>query len=99
MRKWGEEEGNLPTIPLDSPIDTKVIVWNNGNKHPLKRYLYKVEKNGNRLHGYTYLCFNHGVSSFSADSDFDHYKINWDNCVLYENEEQYRRLCKELCDD
>lgn len=59
------------------PIDTKVLVWDNGNeKNKRKRYFKEFDNFGNIV------CFSSGRTSWSTNGDSD----TWDNYEVVEND-------------
>lgn len=75
--KWLNAEHNPYTIPLDTPIDTKVLVSMNGQNW-YKRYFAGFDKTCE----ISYLAYDGGNTSWSAEGDTTH----WKHCKLAEEE-------------
>lgn len=76
--EWLNEEYNTYTIPLDTPIDTKVLVSNDGN-HWEKRYFSHFSKDEHR----PYVCLYGGITSWVTTST-----ANWEYCKLWSEAEE-----------
>lgn len=78
--KWLKEEHNLYTIPLDTPIDTKVLVSDRGEVWH-RRYFAGFGEDEKE----PYLAFPDGASSWSSESSGT---IAWRYCKLAEGSEK-----------
>ena len=68
---WERKEVDWSKVP----VDTKVLVMNEGNKYWRKRHFKKYEAG-------KYYTFNDGKTSFTNTSN-----MYWNKCVLYEGNE------------
>lgn len=73
-KKWLNEERNPYSIPLDTPVDTKVLVSIDG-KHWEKRYFSHFEKQDTLMQ---YACFRDGATSWVTTST-----VRWEYCKLW----------------
>lgn len=74
--EWLNKEHNQYSIPADTPVDTKVLVSNDGEEW-FKRYFshfYKDDPN-------PYVCFRDGASSWNARGYY-----HWQYCKLWEGD-------------
>lgn len=76
--EWLNEEHNTYTIPLDTPIDTKVLVSNDGNRWQ-KRYFSHFNNDEHR----PYACFYGGITSWITTAT-----VNWEYCKLWSEVEE-----------
>jgi len=76
--KWLNEEHNAYTIPLDTPIDTKVLVSSDGN-HWKKRYFSHFSNDELR----PYACLYGGTTSWIITAT-----VNWKYCKLWREVEE-----------
>lgn len=80
-KKWFNSEHNSYTIPADTPVDTKVLVSNDGEEW-FKRYFSHFRKS--EYEPKPYICFESGTTSWSASvSGF----CEWRYCKLWEGNE------------
>lgn len=77
--EWLNEEHNTYTIPLDTPIDTKVLVSNDGILWE-KRYFSHFNNDEHR----PYTCFCGGTTSWVTTST-----VNWEYCKLWREVEEH----------
>lgn len=75
--EWLNEERNTYTIPLDTPIDTKVLVSNEG-KDWQKRYFSHFSNDEHK----PYACVCGGDTSWITTST-----VNWKYCKLWREAE------------
>ena len=78
--EWLNEEHNPYTIPLDTPVDTKVLVSTDGNLW-YKRYFSHFSNDERK----PYACLYDGVTSWVDTSTF-----NWEYCKLWSEVEEQR---------
>lgn len=76
--EWLNEEHNTYTIPLDTPIDTKVLVSSDGNLWQ-KRYFSHFSNDKRK----PYACLFNGATSWVDTSTF-----NWEYCKLWSEVEE-----------
>lgn len=76
--EWLNEEHNTYTIPLDTPIDTKVLVSSDGN-HWKKRYFSHFSNDELR----PYACLYGGTTSWITTAT-----VNWEYCKLWSEVEE-----------
>ena len=76
--EWLNEEHNTYTIPLDTPIDTKVLVSDDGNLWE-KRYFSHFSNDERK----PYACFYNGATSWIDTST-----ITWEYCKLWREAEE-----------
>ena len=76
--EWLNEERNTYTIPLDTPIDTKVLVSYDGNNWK-KRYFSHFSNDEHK----PYACFCDGDTSWVDTST-----LNWEYCKLWRDVEE-----------
>jgi len=76
--EWLNEEHNTYTIPLDTPIDTKVLVSCDGN-HWQKRYFSHFNNDKHK----PYACFYGGITSWVNTST-----VYWEYCKLWSEVEE-----------
>lgn len=76
--KWLNEEHNTYTIPLDTPIDTKVLVSIDGYRWQ-KRYFSHFSNDEHK----PYACFFDGATSWITTDTF-----NWEYCKLWREVEE-----------
>ena len=76
--EWLNEEHNTYTIPLDTPIDTKVLVSSDGNLWQ-KRYFSHFSNDEHKA----YACFSSELTSWITTST-----VNWEYCKLWREAEE-----------
>lgn len=87
QRKWFEEKHNPYSIPLDTPIDTKVLVSSDGNTW-LKRYFAGFDDSGEHYNK-PYCTFDSGTTSWSVPEGRAKYNTShWKYCTLAEDGEK-----------
>lgn len=75
---WLNEEHNTYTIPIDAPIDTKVLVSNDGIQWQ-RRYFSHFSNDERK----PYACFCGGDTSWVTTST-----VNWEYCKLWSEAEE-----------
>lgn len=75
-----QEHKEVPSIPEDTPVDTKILVRNRDNGLWKCRYLAKIED------GKVY-AWSYGATSFSVDLPTDY--CRWDQAKLYEERKNF----------
>ena len=73
-KEWLSQEHNPYTIPLDTPVDTKVLVSQNGIIWE-KRYFSHFDKQDPLLR---YVCFRDGATSWATKIT-----VHWEYCKLW----------------
>ena len=76
--EWLNEEHNTHTIPLDTPVDTKVLVSSDG-KYWEKRYFSHFNNDEHK----PYTCFYGGATSWATTST-----VSWEYCKLWSEVEE-----------
>ena len=61
---------------LELPVDTKVLVWEDGENKKYRRYMSHYDKRERKLH-----TFQMGCTSWSSEVD---YTIGWNNWEIIE---------------
>lgn len=77
-KKWLNSEYNSYTIPLSTPVNTKVLVSEDG-KNWKRRYFSHFSGNKQA----PYVCFNGGLTSWNFEVF-----VEWKYCKLWEGEEE-----------
>lgn len=72
-KEWLNKERNTYTIPLDTPVDTKVLVSENGEAWYKRYFSHFSEKTKS-----PYACFGDGSNSWSAKGIYE-----WRYCKLW----------------
>lgn len=80
-KEWLNAEHNPYTIPVDTPVDTKVLVSMDG-KYWRKEYFAQFS---NMEMDCPYACFGGGATSWSCSGAWD--ISTWRFCKLYEEED------------
>lgn len=74
--EWLNKEHQSYSIPADTPVDTKVLVSNDGEEW-FKRHFSHFYKNDPK----PYVCFESGTSSWNARGVY-----HWKYCKLWESD-------------